>query len=189
MGVASILSFFLAFLGPPPRHLEVPRLRRCRCQPMPQQRQIQAVSATYTTAHHNNGSFNTLSKARPGIEPASSWIWVRFLSTEPRWEAPFFITATQFSTVRLFYITNPLHMDIYLFLFTYFYGHTCSLWKFLGQRLNPSHSCDLHHSCSNARSFNSLHQAGHWTCASAVIQAATDGFLTHCAQQKCSHDF
>ena len=41
-------------------------------------------SATQTTAHQNTGSLTRL--ARPGIEPASSWILVRFVSTEPRWE-------------------------------------------------------------------------------------------------------
>ena len=50
------LSFF--FLGPYPRHIEVPRLgsnRSCSRQPVPQpqQCQLQAVSATYTTAHGN----------------------------------------------------------------------------------------------------------------------------------------
>ena len=40
--------------------------------------------ATYTTAHSNAGSLTHL--ARPGIKPASSWILVRFLSTEPWWE-------------------------------------------------------------------------------------------------------
>ena len=34
--------------------------------------------------------------------------------------------------------------------------------------LNPSRSCDLHHSCSNARSFNPLCQAEDGTCTSAA---------------------
>ena len=37
-------------------------------------------------------------------------------------------------------------------LFFFFYDCTCGIWKFLAQGLNPSHSCHLHHSCSNARS-------------------------------------
>ena len=28
------------------------------------------------------------------------------------------------------------------FFYFYFYGCTCSIWKFLGQGLNPSHSCN-----------------------------------------------
>ena len=43
--------------------------------------QIGAVAVTYTTAHGNTGSLTHW--ARPGIEPASSWILVRFMSTEP----------------------------------------------------------------------------------------------------------
>ena len=45
--------------------------------------------------------------------------------------------------------------------FAYFFPHTHSTWKFLGQRLNLSHSCDLRHSCSNTRSFNPLWDGTH----------------------------
>ena len=53
--------FFFGFLGLHPRHVEVPRLGSnqsysCQCTPQPQQHRIQAVSATYTTAHGNAGS-------------------------------------------------------------------------------------------------------------------------------------
>ena len=58
----------------------------CRCWPMPQPQQLRiwAVSVTYTTAHGNTRSLTHWS--RPGIEPASSWMLVRFVSTEPRQE-------------------------------------------------------------------------------------------------------
>ena len=49
---------------------------------------------------------------------------------------------------------------VYLVVFFFFFfsfPHTCSTWKFLGQEFNPSHSCNLRHSCGRA------------------------GFLTHCA--------
>ena len=39
---------------------------------------IQAVSVIYTTAHGNAGSLTH--GGRPGIEPTSSWILVRFLN-------------------------------------------------------------------------------------------------------------
>ena len=42
--------------------------------PQPQQHGIQAASVTYTTAHGNDKSLTCL--ARPGMEPASSWILV-----------------------------------------------------------------------------------------------------------------
>ena len=42
-----------------------------------------ATYTTYTTAHGNTGS-----RARPGLEPASSWTLVRFVSPEPRRELP-----------------------------------------------------------------------------------------------------
>ena len=53
--------------------------RSCSRWPTPQsqQRQIQASSSTYTTAHGNTGSLTHW--VRPGIEPATSWFLVRFI--------------------------------------------------------------------------------------------------------------
>ena len=45
---------------------------------------MQAVSATYTTVHGNAGS--STHRARPGIEPATSWLLDRFVSTGPQQE-------------------------------------------------------------------------------------------------------
>ena len=42
------------------------------------------MSATYTIAHHNARSLTHW--ARPGIKPASYWILVLFVTTEPQWE-------------------------------------------------------------------------------------------------------
>ena len=53
--------------------------------PEPQQCQIRAASETYTTAHGNTGSLTHC--VRPGIEPATSWILVGFVSAEPRWDS------------------------------------------------------------------------------------------------------
>ena len=49
--------------------------------PQPQQHGIQAVSETYTEAHGNTGSLTHW--VRSGIEPASSWILVGFITAEP----------------------------------------------------------------------------------------------------------
>ena len=49
--------------------------------PEPQPCQVQATSVTYTIAHGNAGSLTHW--VRPGIEPASSWILVGFITTEP----------------------------------------------------------------------------------------------------------
>jgi len=59
----------------------------CSCcwpTPQAQQSQIRATSETYTTAQGNAGSLTHW--ARPGIEPASSWILVRFISPVSWWE-------------------------------------------------------------------------------------------------------
>ena len=64
--------FFFFFLGTHLWHMEVPTLG------------VESELPAYTTAHGNAGSLTY--RARPGIEPASSWFLVRFISTEPQWE-------------------------------------------------------------------------------------------------------
>ena len=39
---------------------------------------------------------------------------------------------------------------VIIFFFFPLFNRTCGIWKLPGQGLNPSCSCDLHHSCSNA---------------------------------------
>ena len=74
-----------------PWHMEVSRLGSKWSYsrwptPQLQQLQIQAASATYTTAH-SNARYLT-GWARPEMEPVSSWILIRFNSAEPWWETP-----------------------------------------------------------------------------------------------------
>ena len=84
-------NIFLVFLGLHPQHTEVLGLGvnwSCNCRPIPQpqKRQIQATTASYTTAHGNAESLTQWT--RPGIELTSSWILVGFVTVEPRWELP-----------------------------------------------------------------------------------------------------
>ena len=76
-----ILFFSFCFLGPYPRHMESSQARvwiRATAAGLhhTQQPRIQAESATYTTAHGRTRSLTHW--ARPGTEPASSWILVGF---------------------------------------------------------------------------------------------------------------
>ena len=48
--------------------------------------ELHGYVATGTTAHGNTGSLTH--QVRPGIEPATSWFLVRFVSTAPRRELP-----------------------------------------------------------------------------------------------------
>ena len=78
-------------LGLQPGLMEVPRLGvnwSCSCGPTPQPQEcrIQATSATHTTAHGKARSF-TYGES-PRIEPATSWILVGFVTTEPQQELP-----------------------------------------------------------------------------------------------------
>ena len=47
---------------------------------------VKAASLTYTTSHFNAGSLTH--QTRPGIKPPSSWILVKFISTEPQQKLP-----------------------------------------------------------------------------------------------------
>ena len=78
--------FFCLFRAAPTAH-GVPRLGveselQLLAYPQPQQYQIRAASVTYTTAYVNTGSLTHW--VRPGIKHASSWMLVRFVSTEPQ---------------------------------------------------------------------------------------------------------
>ena len=84
------LLFCFCFLGLYLQHMEVPRLRvkselkLQACTTATAQSQIRAMSATYTTAYRNAGSLTHW--VRPGIEPATLWLLVGFLSTVPQRE-------------------------------------------------------------------------------------------------------
>ena len=84
----NIFVYIFYLLGPHPQHMEVPKLggpnRSCSHWPTPQlqQHRIWAASATYTTGHSNARSLTHW--RRPGFEPASSWMLVKFTSTEPQ---------------------------------------------------------------------------------------------------------
>ena len=56
----------------------------CRPTPEPQQRQIRAASATYTTAHSNTGCLTT--EQGQGSNPQPHSFWSDSLTTEPRRE-------------------------------------------------------------------------------------------------------
>ena len=74
------LSFFLFF---PPIFRAANQCSRWST-PQPQQYQIRAASATYTTAQANAESLTHW--AMPGIELTTSWFLVGFISPEPQWE-------------------------------------------------------------------------------------------------------
>ena len=121
--------------------------------PEPQQRQIQALSVTYTTAHGNAGSLTH--SERPGIEPASSWILVRFVSAEPRWELPkdlFLILVFQWPQCSVhwysinagfFLYTEEKHKGL-SFMKKPWKWFLADLWTLLNQGSPLRHLCVLH---------------------------------------------
>ena len=73
--------------------------------------------------------------------------------------------------------------EVWIFIYfslIHFYGCIYGIWKFLCQGLIPSHSCNLHHSCSNTGFFNPLSWAREQTHASAATQNTAVRFLTLC---------
>ena len=101
-------AIFSSFLrGLHPLHMEVPRLEvKSELQlwpaPQPQQHQIRAESVTYITAHGNTGSLTHWT--RPGTEPTSSGILVRFLT---HWAT----TGTLFFLPGLFWSRPPVQIQ------------------------------------------------------------------------------
>ena len=69
-------------------------------------------------------------------------------------------------TLQFFYFTLLLPV-----LFWGFFGHTCSMWKFPGQRWNPRHSSDPNHCGDNATSLT--------CCATGELQSCSSykGFM------------
>ena len=78
------------------------------------------MSATYITAHGNTGSLTHW--VRPGIEPTSSWMLVRFVSAEPRWELFHFIL---FKPPVFFGFSSPI--ILFSCEFHLVYKYTCLL--------------------------------------------------------------
>lgn len=48
------------------------------------------------------------------------------------------------------FLSGTVMVIFIFFFFLFFFGHTRSIWKFLGPGSNPRLSCNLHHSCGNA---------------------------------------
>ena len=87
--------FFFAFLGPHLRHMEVPRLGvESELQP-----------STYTTAHGNAGSLTQ--RARPGIEPLSSWMLLGFVN----------LRATTGTAAISFLNKDYIYFQIYIYIY------------------------------------------------------------------------
>ena len=80
--IKSLILYFIYFLGLHLWHMEVPRLGVQLELQLPANvtaiTKIQAMSATYTTAHSNTRALTHW--ARPGMEPTSSWILVGFIT-------------------------------------------------------------------------------------------------------------
>ena len=98
-----VFVYLFCFLGPHVWQTEVPRLGAAAASYSHSHsnagsKPCQAMSVMYTTAHgntrylthcdvhHSSWQRQILNSPRPGIEPTSSWIPVRFITTEPHWE-------------------------------------------------------------------------------------------------------
>ena len=98
--------------------------------------------------------------ARPGIEPASSWMLVRFVSAEPRWKlspcpASFFFFFLLFRTAPAAYGASQARAESELWLPAY---TTATAMP------DPSHICNLHHSSWQHWILNPLSKARDRTC-------------------------
>ena len=115
-----------------------------------------------------------------GVHPSPLFCFSDITTFELEWTVQGHSSCSIFQT-RLWGECLCFFVFLFLFFFFVFNGSTRGICKFLGQGLNPSQSCNLRCSCSNARSFNPLCWAGDGTHASAATQAAAVRFLTQCA--------
>ena len=76
--------------------------------------------------------------------------------------------------------SNFYHFLFVFFVFLFFYGRSHGMWKFQGQLLNLSHSCNQEYCWGNATSLNSLCPARARTRTSTATRATEVRFLTHC---------
>ena len=107
-----IFFFFFGFLGPHPRHMEVPRLGV--------QSELELLAYTTATAtwdpshvcnlHHSSRQRRILNplRVRPGIEPTTSWFLVRFVDYCATTGTPVFFFFDQGK--------NALHILLFFFL-------------------------------------------------------------------------
>ena len=116
--------YFLFLLGPHLWHMEGSsqargRIRATSCwpAPQPQQHQMGATSATYTVAQGNTRSLTH--KARPGIECGSSWLLLRFVSSEPQQEFPKPYFKNSFPTFHSFQSWECLNFFLFCFVFVF----------------------------------------------------------------------
>ena len=130
--VEGFFFFFLVFFGPHPQLMEILRLgsnQSCSCWPMPQpqQRQIRAMSVTYPIAH---GIARSLTHwARPWMVPASSWILVRFVSTEPQWELlP--VLYLILIVITPIHTCDKTHKSVYLYTHKWVHVKLVKSWSF-----------------------------------------------------------
>ena len=100
---SSFLFLFFFSVGLQLWHMEVPRLGveswAAAISLHHSHSQIQATSATHTAARGNAGALTLW--VRPGIQTASWWILVGFVSTELQWELPGSSFNDLFSTLNL----------------------------------------------------------------------------------------
>ena len=100
----------------------------CWPAPQPQQCQIRATSAAYTTAHSITGFLTHW--VRPGSKPAPSWVLVRFISTEP-WQENIFwlyrnsvflcVFSILLGPIKSFRLMVSFHSFYLVFLFSFFF--------------------------------------------------------------------
>ena len=89
-----LLSFFLAFQGHTWGIWKFPGQglnRSYSWWPIPQQQQLRICDCQIHHSLRQRQIPDPLS--RPGIEPASSWILARFISSPPQWELPLFFSS------------------------------------------------------------------------------------------------
>ena len=93
---------------------------------------------------------------RPEIQPKTSWLLVRFISTAPQWEPPFFFFFCLFLGPNVQHIEVP-RLGVKSELQLPAYATVTAM-------PDPSHICDLYHSSWQCRILNPLTKTRDGTC-------------------------
>ena len=107
----SFLFFFFFFLGPYQQHMEVPRLGVKSELQLPAYATATAMPDLSRICDLHHGNTRSLTHwATPGIEPATSWFLVRFVSTTPQREFP---NPNEFkSSIEKYWKQNEIHQHL-----------------------------------------------------------------------------
>ena len=146
-------------------------------------RQVFPAASSQEESENENSHFLIIAKQQRHT-PVLKWYLAKFT---------FPLRNGNIYTIYTFHENHPKPMEgldshhisssMCVFLFIFLMVSPMESWKFPGQRLNPSHTCNAHSSNSNTGFFDPLCLAREQTLASVATWATAVRFLTNAPQR------